>query len=156
VHTIFPRHRVFQIAPDGTTPRQLLSRWPAAMAAPLAGHEVHGGPPVVHIPGELLTEAGLASGNSTSSSGSGSGSGSGRGGDSGDSGSEHGSGGEDGSGAGGARAISSSDGGGEPAPGAGAPAPPGYHLGVLHYFTVNSTIGPKGRKKDTKVRRAWD
>ncbi|GBF90502.1 hypothetical protein Rsub_03498 [Raphidocelis subcapitata] len=115
VHTIFPQHRVFEIAPDGATARQLLSSWPAAAARRLEAFNIHGGPPVVHVSSEVLAAAGLGGG---SSSGSG------------------------GGGGGGGKSLA--------AAAKAAAAPRGYHLGVLHYFTTNSTVDAAGKKKDVK------
>lgn len=99
------------MTPNGTTARQLLSSWPPALARTLEGKDIHGGPPVVHVPGHLL--ASLAASES---------------------------------GGGPLRTVKSGGGGGERSGGGG-----GYHLGVLHYFKTNSSVGPKGRKRDVKV-----
>jgi hypothetical protein len=78
VHSIHPQHLVFQIARDGSTPRQLASSWPPRLGALLEGRDVHGGPPAVHVTGAMLEGAGLGGGSSGSGDGVDSGAGGGR------------------------------------------------------------------------------
>lgn len=116
VHSIHPQHRVFEVAPDGSTTGQLLSKWPAQAAALLEGRDVHGGPPVVYVPGELLAAAGVGLGAAAVAA---AGAGAGAGGE-------------------GRRVMGGGKG--------------GYYLGVLHYFTMNSTSSrSRSRSRSVKV-----